>query len=40
MGLISKIKSAGRAKAPVIADIPLSDEIVEFDVYEEGILNE
>lgn len=40
MGLISKIKSAGRAKVPVIADIPLSDEIVEFDVYEEGILNE
>ncbi|MCD7812033.1 MAG: DUF1538 domain-containing protein [Ruminococcus sp.] len=40
MGLISKIKSAGRAKTPVVADIPLSDEIVEFDVYEEGILNE
>lgn len=40
LGLISKIKSAKLAKTPVFADITLSDEIVEFDVYEESDINE
>lgn len=40
LGLISKIKSAKLVKTPVFADITLSDEIVEFDVYEESDINE
>lgn len=40
LGLISKIKSAKLAKTPAFADITLSDEIVEFDVYEESDINE
>ena len=32
LGLISKIKSAGRTKKAVPASIPLSDEIVEFEL--------
>lgn len=40
LGLISKIKSAKLAKQPVFGNITLSDDIVEFDVYEESDINE
>lgn len=35
LGLISRIKSARFSRIHVFADIPMSDDIVEFDVYEE-----
>lgn len=39
LGLVSKIKASRIEKANVLAEIPLSDEIIEFDIYEERDVN-
>lgn len=38
LGLISRLKSAKSSRTPVFADLPLSDEIVEFEYEETDIV--